>query len=94
MSALGLWNQEKFMPDIIDLMERIGRDSALRYASWSQLDKVLCEWQVSPELRAALATAHRGSANTNVCCMINAPIEDWDEEKKPQKAQLPLSRVA
>jgi hypothetical protein len=84
------------MSDIIDLLERIGQDSALRYASPSQLEKVLCELQVSPELRAALATAHRGSANTNVCCMINAPIEDWDEEEKskPQKAQLPLSRVA
>jgi len=101
------------MSDIIDLIERMGQDSALRYASRPVLDKVMSEARVSPELRAALASGDQRllesvlGATTNVCCVVNAPLTEEDEDATPRKAnddkskapqavssQLPLSRVA
>jgi hypothetical protein len=101
------------MSDVIDFIERLGQDSTLRDASHQMLDRVLSEAQVSPEMRIALARGDQRllesllGATTNVCCLVNAPLGEEDEDVKPRKAdeekskdgesissQLPLSRVA
>jgi|SRR5580692_4460286 hypothetical protein len=102
------------MSDVIDFIERLGQDSTLRYASRQVVDRVLSDAQVTPEMRIALASGDQRlletllGAPTNVCCMINAPLgEEDDEAAKPRKAddekskasesiasRLPLSRVA
>jgi hypothetical protein len=89
------------MSDIIDLLERIGQDSALRYASRPVLDKVVSEAQLSPESRMALTSGDRQllesllGASANVCCMVEAPLTEEDEDAKPKKADdKKLSRVA
>jgi hypothetical protein len=101
------------MSDVIDFIERLGQDSALRYASRQVVDRVLSEAQVSPEMRIALASRDQPllesllGATTNVCCIVEAPLTEEDEDAKPRKAndekstdgesiasQLRLSRVA
>jgi hypothetical protein len=80
------------MTDIIDLIERMGQDSALRYASRPVLDKVMGEARVSPELRTALTSGDRQllesllGATGNVCCIVEAPLTEEDEDTKPRKA--------
>jgi hypothetical protein len=80
------------MTDIIDLIERMGQDSALRYASRPVLDKVMSEAQLSPESRTALTSGDRellesllGAAG-NVCCIVEAPLTEEDDDAKPRKA--------
>jgi hypothetical protein len=101
------------MTDVIDFIERLGQDSGLRYASGQVVDRVLSEAQFSPEMRIALASRDQSllesllGATTNVCCLINAPLGEEEENAKPVKAneekgkggesiasQLRLSRVA
>jgi hypothetical protein len=101
------------MSDVIDFIERLGQDSTLRYASRPVLDRVFNEAQVGPELRAALVSRDQQllesllGADTNVCCIVEAPLTEEDEDVKPRKAddekskdresvsgQLKLSRVA
>ena len=78
------------MSDVIDFLEKLGQDSALRHASGAVLDRALHEARVSPELRVALATRDRRSleallgANTNVCCIVFAPKPEEDEEPLPE----------
>jgi hypothetical protein len=99
-----------FMSDVIDFIERLGQDSTLRHAPRRMLDRALSDTQMSPELRAALASRDQRlleellGADANVCCMVNIPVED--EEVDKQKARddkedaksladrAPLSRIA
>jgi hypothetical protein len=82
------------MSDVIDFIERLGQDSTLRYASRQVVDRALSEAQVSPAMRIALASRNQGllegllGATTNVCCLIEAPLTEEDEDAKPR------SRVA
>jgi hypothetical protein len=75
------------MSDVIDFLEKLGQDSALRHAS---LDSVLAQARVSPEVRAALASRDAGALaellGGNVCCMIFAPLEEGQEEWQPKQA--------
>jgi hypothetical protein len=72
------------MSDVIDFLEKLGQDSALRHAS---LDGVLARAQLSPEVRAALASGDQHALKTllgsgNVCCMVFAPLEEEQEESQ------------
>lgn len=89
------------MSDIIDLIERMGQDSALRYASRPVLDKVMSGLQLSPESRLALASGDRQllesllGAAANVCCIVDAPLTEEEEDAKPKQADdKKLSRAA
>ena len=82
------------MSDVIDFIERLGQDSALRYASRQVVDRVLSETQLTPAMRIALVNADQRmlesllGADTNVCCVVNAPLGDEDDEDaKPRKAE-------
>ena len=75
------------MSDVIDFLEKLGQDSALRHAS---LDSVLAQARMSPEVRAALASRDAGALaallGRNVCCMVFAPLEEEQEESSPKEA--------
>lgn len=74
------------MSDVIDFLERLGRDSSLRYATGARLDRAMTEARISPELWAALAnydqrlTERLLNTQSNVCCMVLAPESEEDEE--------------
>jgi len=66
------------MTDVIDFLERLGQDAALRGAS---LESALQSAGMSTELRVALANRDQRSLEAllgvgNVCCLINAPTEE------------------
>jgi hypothetical protein len=78
------------MSDVIDFLEKLGQDSTLRHASRSQLAAALSSAGFSSQLQAALMGADQGAvagilgADTNVCCMVNAPLQE-EEEKAPHE---------
>ena len=86
------------MSDVIDFIERLGQDSALRYASHQVVDRVSSEAQVSPEMRMALASRDQRllesllGVATNVCCLVHAPVGEEDEDAKPRKADEEKSK--
>jgi hypothetical protein len=72
----------------------LGQDSKLRYAWRAVLDVALVDAQMSPEVRAALASGDRQAleallgATGNVCCTVHAPLEEDDEDEIPPKSKL------
>jgi hypothetical protein len=52
-------NQGEHMPDTIELLEAIGRDASLRYASTEDLTHMLEQAQASEALTAAVASGER-----------------------------------
>lgn len=72
--------------DCIDLLEKLGGNAAL-WAAPSDLEHLLAEAGLDPELRAAIAAGDEGSlgrllnARGNVCCLIEPHREDEEEEE-------------
>lgn len=63
------------MSNIIDFLEIMGQDANLRYASAGDMQRMLADIQVDPEMRGAVLatdqvrlTALAGAKN--VCCML------------------------
>jgi hypothetical protein len=81
------------MTDIIDFLERMGRDAGLRGATRAELAEVLVEAQVDPLVRKAVVAGDRRTlehllgAQPNVCCMTNYPENDGDQEEQERKAK-------
>lgn len=81
------------MSDVIEFLERMGKDSQLRHAPQAALKRALSDTRMSPQLEAALMSGDQAGIeavlgiNSNVCCMIYIPTRQ-DEE------QLPLRRSA
>src|SRR5215472_10601812 len=78
------------MSDVIDFLEKMGQDSALRHASRAELEGALAEAGLSSQVRAALASGDTGAlaallGSGNACCLIHTPTED---ERAPK--MLPL----
>ncbi len=75
------------MVDVIDFLERMGRDAELRHASDAVLERAMREAQMDALTRTALMSGDRVDieaalgAKTNVCCAIFTP---GDEEPPPQ----------
>jgi hypothetical protein len=80
------------MSDVIDFLGRMGQDSQLRGASGAILERALNAATMSPPLRAALVSGNRVAieaileVESNVCCLIHAPVER-EEENKPHKTK-------
>ena len=76
------------MTDVIDFLERLGQDATLRRET---LENALNGAGLSPEVREALAKRDQRSLEAllggvgNVCCMINAPIEEEQEDAPVKK---------
>jgi hypothetical protein len=80
--------------DIIDFLERIGKDAELRYASEMALARALNDAHMSPPAHAALLSGGRGGIeavlntdNNNVCCMVFAPTPEGEAEESDKPRQ-------
>ena len=74
------------MSNVIDFLERLGKDAQLRHASDGALEQALINAEIDPAVREAILMhdqrrlEHLLGATTNVCCVIYAPMhEDGDE---------------
>jgi hypothetical protein len=72
--------------NVIDFLERFGRDAELRHASDEDMDVALTQAGIEPALRLAIAGKDQGAlerllgADTNVCCLINKPDDEEEED--------------
>jgi hypothetical protein len=75
------------MGDVIEFLERMGRDAQLRHASEEVLEQAMRDAQMSPRARATLMGGDRAelealvSAVANVCCVVNAPEQEPEERE-------------
>jgi len=74
------------MTNVIDFLERLGRDAELRRAP---LASALSLVELPPEVRSALMARDQRSleallGTSNVCCLVHAPTEE-DEKDAPVK---------
>src|SRR5688572_11495668 len=80
------------MSNIIDFLERLGKDAHLRRASDVELEQALVGAHIDPEVRDAILSRDQRrlesllGANPNVCCMIHSPLREEDDEEQEQRA--------
>ena len=84
------------MSNVIDFLERMGQDAQLRHASRSEVELVLKDAQIDPELQAAILAKDRATLETllghvNVCCMLAPAKEDEEEEESPSRDDEEIS---
>jgi len=77
------------MPDIIEFLDRLGRDASLRRAPAEVLEQALREAQIDPQLRAALMRGDQAEVEAvldvnNVCCMIYVPTPEAEETESEE----------
>ena len=77
------------MSDVIDFLERLGGDAALRRAPLATALDGVGGTGLSAEVRAALVARDQRLLEKllgtgNVCCMINAPVEE-EQDAQPAK---------
>ena len=89
------------MSNVVDLLEKIGRSSRLQALSGEQLAQELSLAGIEPAVQAAIVQQQPRQleqllgANTNVCCLVNAPQDEEDEEpeeRQPDDKKISLSR--
>ena len=74
------------MSNVIAVLESIGRNGALRYATASEVNKMLNDNGVPSEISSALVVGDHDllckllDAEQNVCCAVHAP-EEFDNEE-------------
>jgi hypothetical protein len=78
---------EASVSNVIDFLERFGRDAELRYASDEDVEAALRQAGIDPSVRLAIVGKDKDAlerllgADTNVCCMINKPDDEEEEEE-------------
>jgi hypothetical protein len=81
------------MTDLIDFLERMGRDAGLRGATSADLAEALVEAEVDPLVRKAVFSGDRRTlehllgAQPNVCCAIHYPEGAGEQEEEERKAK-------
>ena len=81
------------MSDVIEFLERMGREAGLRRASQLELADALDDGQIDPRTRKAILAADRrrleflAGATPNLCCMVYAPKGDEQQEEQERKAK-------
>ena len=82
------------MSDVIEFLERLGRDAHLRHASGAEVGQALSLTQIDPALQAAILNEDQQQleallgADTNVCCIIYVPEdEDGPPEEETVRAR-------
>ena len=74
------------MSNVIDLLERLGKDAQLRNASDGELEQEMIRAQIDPAVRNAILLRDQRrleellGADANVCCMIFVPAQEEPEE--------------
>lgn len=75
------------MSNVIDFLERFGRDAELRHASDEAVAEALKEAGIDPAVRGAIVSKDQGElerllgSDTNVCCLIHSPDDDEEKEE-------------
>jgi hypothetical protein len=81
------------MSNVIDFLERLGKDAQLRHASDQELEQALIGAQIDPAVREAILLRDQRrlesvlGASPNICCAIYAPVREDDDEKDDEKQQ-------
>ena len=81
------------MSNIIDFLERFGRDAELRSATSEMVEHALQEAGIEPAGRVAILANDRDAlevllrADSNVCCMIFKEDEEEEEEKEDEEEE-------
>lgn len=79
------------MTDAIEFLEQLGRNSRLRHAPATELERALAATGIDPELRSALLSddplrlGELLGAQPNICCLIEKPDEEEDEEEEEEE---------
>jgi hypothetical protein len=79
------------MVDVIEFLERWGREAQLRYADATELTQALTLAEIDPFVRKAILAADQRhlefllGARANVCCLIYSPDEKEDEEEEERE---------
>ena len=79
------------MSNVIDLLERLGKDAQLRHASDGELEQAMIRAQIDPAVRAAILLRDQRrleellGADANVCCMIAVPAQEEPDEEEEEK---------
>jgi hypothetical protein len=73
------------MSNVIDFLERMGKDSKLRHASSGDVELALAVAQIDPELQAAILAKDQSKLGVllgqpTICCMQFPVKEDDDGE--------------
>ena len=85
------------MSDVIEFLERLGRDAHLRHASEVEVGRALARTRIDPALQAAILSEDQQQleallgADTNVCCMIFVPE---DEDGPPEEETVRTRNAA
>lgn len=63
------------MSNIVDFLETVGQNASLRYASKGEMQRMLADTQIDPEVRDAVLAKDQArltalAGATNVCCML------------------------
>jgi hypothetical protein len=79
------------MSNIIDFLERMGRDPQLRHASQDEMELALASEQVAPELQAAILTKNPSQLGALLgqgvfCCMQEPGKEDEDDDDDSEES--------
>lgn len=75
------------MPNVIDFLERMGRDASLRYAPSDAVERALTRAEIDPALRVAVLGDDPSrleallGAVPNVCSIIRPAKEEDDEDE-------------
>lgn len=78
------------MPDILDVLEELGRNAQLRNASNDRLEIALNSLSIDPAISSAVLSRDQvqlenmHATNVNVCCIL-APSEDDESEERPDE---------
>jgi hypothetical protein len=73
--------------NVIDFLERFGRDAELRHASDEDVEAALKQAGIEPALQIAIVGKDQSAlerllgADTNVCCLVNKPDDEEEEEE-------------
>jgi hypothetical protein len=79
------------MSNVIDFLERLGRDAQWRHAPGDVMEAALIQAGIEAPLRAAIIAADRGlleslvGANPNICCLINHPEEEEESREEEEE---------
>jgi hypothetical protein len=76
--------QGNVMSNVIDFLERIGRDAQLRHGSQDEVEMALANAEIAPELRAAIIAKNQVRLEAllgqgSICCAF-FPVKEGEEE--------------
>ena len=79
------------MSNIIEFLERMGRDAHLRYVTGLELEAALTRAGIEPNLQAAILDGDHHlldslvGATRNICCLVNVPDEEEETEEDEEE---------